>query len=123
MRDNLTYAAPDSDDEHLLRALAAVGADDWATRELLDKEAGPLPPAQAQQLALARLLVRGPPVVVLDEATAEAGSAGAGELDRRLRRPVVGLVALGNASDLTPPASRRGLTGVDARAAPRDRRS
>ena len=38
--------------------------------------------AQAQQLALARLVLADPAVAVLDEATAEAGSAGARDLDR-----------------------------------------
>ncbi|RQX09164.1 multidrug ABC transporter permease, partial [Micromonospora arida] len=38
--------------------------------------------AQAQQLALARLILADPAVAILDEATAEAGSAGARDLDR-----------------------------------------
>jgi ATP-binding cassette subfamily C protein len=37
--------------------------------------------AQEQQIALARLILRDPPVVILDEATAEAGSAAARELE------------------------------------------
>ena len=41
-----------------------------------------LTPALAQQLALARVLLADPLVAVLDEATAEAGSAGARDLDR-----------------------------------------
>ncbi len=36
-----------------------------------------LTPAQAQQLALARLVLADPPIAVLDEATAESGSSGA----------------------------------------------
>ena len=38
--------------------------------------------AQAQQVAFARLVLADPPIAVLDEATAEAGSAGARELER-----------------------------------------
>jgi ATP-binding cassette subfamily C protein len=37
---------------------------------------------QTQQLALARLVLLDPPVLVMDEATAEAGSAGARDLER-----------------------------------------
>ena len=44
------------------------------------------PPTQAQQLALARLVLADPPVAMLDEATAEAGSAGARVLEARRRR-------------------------------------
>ena len=40
-----------------------------------------LTPAQAQQLALARVLLHDPWVAVFDEATAEAGSSGARELE------------------------------------------
>ena len=40
-----------------------------------------LDPVAAQQLALARIMLLDPAIVVLDEATAEAGSRGAGALD------------------------------------------
>jgi ABC-type multidrug transport system fused ATPase/permease subunit len=59
-------SAPDGD---LRRALATVGAD-WA--DDLDRDLGeqPLDGAQAQQLALARVLLADPHTVILDEATA-----------------------------------------------------
>lgn len=41
----------------------------------------PLDPVAAQQLALARVLLLDPAVVVMDEATAEAGAAGADALE------------------------------------------
>ena len=43
-----------------------------------------LSPTRAQQLALARLALADPPVAVLDEATAEAGTAGARVLEEAL---------------------------------------
>ncbi|MFY1619740.1 ABC transporter ATP-binding protein [Micromonospora sp. WMMD736] len=101
LRDNVTYAAPDADDARLRSALVAVGARDWVSRDLLDTAVGPLPPARAQQLALARLLLRDPPVVVLDEATAEAGSAGAGDLDRAAAALIEGRTAVVIAHRLT----------------------
>jgi ABC-type multidrug transport system fused ATPase/permease subunit len=66
VRDNLMVPAPDDD---LRRALATVGAD-WA--DDLDRDLGesPLNGAQAQQLALARVLLADPHTVILDEATA-----------------------------------------------------
>jgi len=87
VRDNLTLAAPAADDPELTAALAVVGADRWvaALDRGLDTPVGDgvgtLTPAQAQQLALARVVLADPPVVVLDEATAEAGSAGARDLE------------------------------------------
>ena len=69
-------------------ALRAVGADEWvaALDDGLDTVVGEggheLTSAQAQQLALARLMLADPTVAVLDEATAEAGSQGARDLER-----------------------------------------
>jgi ABC-type multidrug transport system fused ATPase/permease subunit len=66
LRDNLMVAAPD---DRLREALRTVGAD-WAVD--LDADLGENPPtgAQAQQLALARVLLADPHTVILDEATA-----------------------------------------------------
>jgi ATP-binding cassette subfamily C protein len=72
VRDNLAIAAPDAGDEELRAALAAVGAE-WA--DDLDAELGGpggrhLDGAQAQQLALARVVLADPHTLILDEATA-----------------------------------------------------
>ena len=66
LRENLMVAAPD---EMLRRALKTVGAD-WA--DDLDADLGEHPPdgGQAQQLALARVMLADPHTVILDEATA-----------------------------------------------------
>ncbi|GIE95062.1 ABC transporter ATP-binding protein [Paractinoplanes rishiriensis] len=66
LRDNLMSAAPDPE---LRAALRTVGAD-WAGD--LDRDLGedPLDGAQAQQLALARVILADPHTVILDEATA-----------------------------------------------------
>jgi len=91
VRDNLLLARPDAGPDEVDAALAAVGADGWvaALPEGADTEVGggavPLTPAQAQQVALARVLLADPWVVVLDEATAEAGSAGARALEAAAR--------------------------------------
>ncbi|OHX01704.1 ABC transporter ATP-binding protein [Micromonospora sp. WMMB235] len=86
--EDLRLAAPDATDAELLDALERVGATTWL-RALPDGLATPvgegghrLTAAQAQQVALARLVLTAPAVAVLDEATAEAGSAGARDLDR-----------------------------------------
>jgi ATP-binding cassette subfamily C protein len=75
LAENLRIAAPDATDTELEEALSAVGAADWATQlpekfeTRLNGGHGPLPPDKAQQLALARILLAGPRVLVLDEAT------------------------------------------------------
>ncbi|MDO5511126.1 ABC transporter ATP-binding protein [Corynebacterium sp.] len=92
LRDDLLMAAPHAGDEMLIDALAATGlapgTATWA-RHLprgLDTPVGAgtdsLPPEVAQQVALARVILRDPPVLIMDEATSEAGSDDARTLER-----------------------------------------
>lgn len=75
VRDNIVLAREDSPDEAVWDALAAVGSRDWVERlpRGLDTRIGSgqqsLTPAQAQQIALARLIIADPHTLVLDEAT------------------------------------------------------
>jgi ATP-binding cassette subfamily C protein len=104
---DLRLAAPDAEDERIEAALELVGALEWA-RALPDGIATvvgtggvALTATQAQQLALARLALADPPVAVLDEATAEAGSAGARVLEAAADRVLAGRTALVVAHRLT----------------------
>ncbi|WP_030866536.1 ABC transporter ATP-binding protein [Streptomyces sp. NRRL S-37] len=76
VRDNLRIAEPGAGDGELWAALAVVGAEAWV-RELpdgLDTELGEgghaTDGSQAQQLALARVVLADPHTLILDEATA-----------------------------------------------------
>jgi ATP-binding cassette, subfamily C, bacterial len=66
LRENLMVRAPDAE---LRAALEVVGAD-WADDLDADLGARPVDGAQAQQLALARVVLADPHTVILDEATA-----------------------------------------------------
>jgi ATP-binding cassette subfamily C protein len=85
--DDLLLAAPEADRETIWRALDVVGARDWVTAlpDGLDTRVGEgglaLTAAQSQHIALARVVLADPSVVVLDEATAEAGSSSARDLE------------------------------------------
>ncbi|CAL9573984.1 putative ABC transporter ATP-binding protein [Streptomyces sp. enrichment culture] len=96
LRDNLLLANADAGDAELWAALAAVDADGWA-RELadgLDSEVGSggeaITPAQAQQIALARLVLADPHTLVLDEATSLLDPRAARHLERSLARVLEG---------------------------------
>ena len=88
VRDNVALACPDATDEEVRAALAAVDALDWADELGLATEVGTgkhaLTPAQAQQVALARLVLADPHTLVLDEATALLDPRAARHLERSL---------------------------------------
>ncbi|MFE1128631.1 ABC transporter ATP-binding protein [Streptomyces albidoflavus] len=96
LRDNLRLARTDAGDEELWEALAAVDADGWsrALEDGLDTEVGSgalaLTPAQAQQVALARLVLADPHTLVLDEATSLLDPRAARHLERSLARVLEG---------------------------------
>ncbi|MER8070388.1 ABC transporter ATP-binding protein [Streptomyces sp. NPDC094034] len=96
LRDNLLLARTGAGDAELWAALAAVDAEGWA-RALdkgLDTEVGSggtaLTPAQAQQIALARLVLADPHTLVLDEATSLLDPRAARHLERSLARVLDG---------------------------------
>ncbi|MER7248268.1 ABC transporter ATP-binding protein [Kribbella sp. NPDC000426] len=90
LRDNLSMARPAASDSELLEALAAVDAREWAQAlpDGLDTRVGSgqlaLTPAQAQQLALARLVLADPHTLVLDEATSLIDPRAARHMERSL---------------------------------------
>ncbi|MFF5310772.1 ABC transporter ATP-binding protein [Streptomyces massasporeus] len=96
LRDNLRLARTDAVDAELWAALGAVDADGWARalEEGLDTEVGSgglaLTPAQAQQIALARLVLADPHTLVLDEATSLLDPRAARNLERSLARVLDG---------------------------------
>ncbi|WP_405402002.1 ABC transporter ATP-binding protein [Streptomyces sp. NBC_01104] len=96
LRDNLLLARTGAEDAELWASLAAVDADGWAGAldEGLDSEVGSgglaLTPAQAQQIALARLVLADPHTLVLDEATSLLDPRAARHLERSLARVLDG---------------------------------
>ena len=109
--EDLRLAALQAGREEVRAALATVGAQEWvdALPNGLDTVVGEggheLTSAQSQQLALARLVLADPSVAVLDEATAEAGSSGARELELAARAATKGRSTLVVAHRLTQAAA------------------
>jgi ABC-type multidrug transport system fused ATPase/permease subunit len=90
LAENLRLARPFANPEQLTEALGAVDALEWAQAlpEGIETVIGaggfPLTPAQAQQLALARLVLADPHTLVLDEATSLLDPRAARHLERSL---------------------------------------
>lgn len=97
--DNLRLARADAGDASLRASVDRLGAS-WVHdlpeggSTVVGEGGHPLTAAQAQHLALVRVDVAGPDVVVLDEATSEADSADARALDDAIRRLLEGRTAL-----------------------------
>ncbi|MEU8800331.1 ABC transporter ATP-binding protein [Spirillospora sp. NPDC048819] len=84
LRENLAMARPDASDADMEQVLAAVDWDGPGLGALVGSGGETLTPAQAQQLALARLVLADPHTLVLDEATSLLDPRAARRLERSL---------------------------------------
>ncbi|WP_275291995.1 ABC transporter ATP-binding protein [Amycolatopsis sp. La24] len=120
LADDLRLAAPEASDEDLQAALAKVGAAEWVEAlpdglaTVVGEGGHRLTVTQAQQLALVRLVLADPPVAILDEATAEAGSAGAKTLEAAAAAALEGRTGLIVAHQLTQAAASDRIVVLDA---------
>lgn len=90
VRENLVLARPSADDEAVLAALESVDARTWVEAlpggldTLVGSGGRALTDAQAQQVALARLVLADPHTLVLDEATSLIDPRAARHLERSM---------------------------------------
>jgi ATP-binding cassette subfamily C protein len=95
LRDNLAFAAPDATDDDMRAALRTVGAD-WyddlpdGLATALGDGVRELSAADAQQIALARLVLSDPHTLILDEATAALDPSTARRTERALAALLTG---------------------------------
>lgn len=100
LRENLRYARPEASDDELWEVCRAIGIEEWARRlpERLDtlvRERGSRFSAGERQLvALARALLSGPAVIVLDEATANLDPESEARVERALGTLLEGRTAV-----------------------------
>jgi ATP-binding cassette subfamily B protein len=120
IRANLLYARPDATEEDLLAACedAQIGSLIEALPDGLDTVVGDrghrLSGGEKQRIALARLLLKGPRVVVLDEATAHLDSESEAAVQRALDRALEGRTSVVIAHRLSTVRSADQILVVDA---------
>ena len=92
LRDNLVFGRRDATDEALQQALATANADGFVSRlpEGLDTLVGErgvkLSVGEKQRIAIARMLLKDPPVLILDEATASVDTETERQIQQALER-------------------------------------
>lgn len=100
IRENLRYARPGASERELVEACRAAQIWDQVEKlpNGLDTVVGDrgyrLSGGEKQRIALARLLLKAPPVVVLDEATAHLDSESEAAIQRALRTALAGRTSL-----------------------------
>ena len=100
IRDNLTFAAPDADDDELWAAVDAVGLRDLVERQpegldqVIHERGSSLSSGERQLLALARAFLSQPRVLVLDEATSNLDLASETRIERALDAVLDGRTAI-----------------------------
>jgi ABC-type multidrug transport system fused ATPase/permease subunit len=119
LRDNLLLARPGAYDTELWESLGAVDATEWAESlpSGLMTEVGTgrhkLTPAQAQQLALARLVLADPHTLVLDEATSLLDPRAARHLEQSLAAVLEGRTVIAIAHRLMTAHDAKRVIVVD----------
>jgi ATP-binding cassette subfamily C protein len=118
--DNLRLARPDATGAEIREALTEAGAIGWVSAlpggvdTMVGTGGHPLTASQAQHLALVRLLLLDPALVILDEATAEAGSDAARLLDTAATRALAGRSAFVIAHRLSQATTADTIAVMDA---------
>jgi ATP-binding cassette subfamily B protein len=96
VRDNLTFFAPGLPDERLWEVLYSLGLGDWAAAlpsgldTLLETGSAGLSAGQAQLLAFARVFLRDPGLVILDEASSRLDPVTEALIERAVDRLLAG---------------------------------
>lgn len=100
VRDNLTFFDKSSDDERILQALDALGMRSWyeslpdGLDTMLAANGGGLSAGEAQLLAFARVFLKDPAVVILDEASSRLDPATERLLEQAIDRLLQGRTSI-----------------------------
>jgi ATP-binding cassette subfamily B protein len=92
IRDNLTLFDASISDERVMDVLRELGLDDWLRMQpdgldtVLDSGGGGLSAGEAQLIAFARVFLRDPGVVILDEASSRLDPATEARMERAITR-------------------------------------
>jgi ABC-type multidrug transport system fused ATPase/permease subunit len=94
IRDNLAYTTPHTRDDRLWEVLQSVGLEQEVRQIGIDAPAKSLSGGQQQRLAIARVLIKNPPILVFDEPTSSIDTLAAEQIDNVFRTLMSGRTTL-----------------------------
>lgn len=119
IRENIAYGKPDATDEEIVAAARLADAHDFiiALPDGYDTEVGErgdtLSGGQRQKIAIARAMVKNPPILILDEPTAHLDATSAAHLNRTLAKISAGKTTMRVAHRLAEVRKARRILVLD----------
>lgn len=94
--ENIRYADQDASEEKIVEILAAIGADDMAEQlhKHVGEEGSTLSTGEKQMIAIARVMLRDPKILMMDEATSSVDAIAEAKMQQGIEKVIQGRTSI-----------------------------